>query len=116
MAKTKALISFAVTAKLICVFVFAYAKCRFSHDAAQISVLNEMKILIKLTWNSACMLSFLQKTQTIIIRQIARVDNTSTCAIKKNTRTQIPMFIVDWSADKPMTKREGMANFSHPKN
>ena len=30
-AKTKALISFAVTAKLICVFVFAYAKIRFSH-------------------------------------------------------------------------------------
>ena len=37
MAKTKALISFAVTAKLICVFVFAYAKKKqFSHDAAQI--------------------------------------------------------------------------------
>ena len=35
-AKTKALISFAVTAKLICVFVFAYAKSRFSHDAAQL--------------------------------------------------------------------------------
>ena len=34
--KTKVLISFAVTAKLICVFVFAYAKCWFSHDAAQI--------------------------------------------------------------------------------
>ena len=34
MAKTKALISFAVTAKLICVFVFAYAKSQFSHDAA----------------------------------------------------------------------------------
>ena len=34
MAKTKALISFAVTAKLICVFVFAYAKIRFSHDPA----------------------------------------------------------------------------------
>ena len=33
MAKTKALISFAVTAKLICVFVFAYAKIRFSHVA-----------------------------------------------------------------------------------
>ena len=33
-AKTKALISFAVTAKLICVFVFAYAKCLFSHDKA----------------------------------------------------------------------------------
>ena len=34
--KTKALISFGVTAKLICVFVFAYAKSRFSHDAAHI--------------------------------------------------------------------------------
>ena len=38
MAKTKALISFAVTAKLICVFVFAYAKNRFSHDAAHLSL------------------------------------------------------------------------------
>ena len=36
MAKTKALISFAVTAKLICAFVFAYSKSRFSHDAAHI--------------------------------------------------------------------------------
>ena len=34
-AKTNALISFAVTAKLICVFVFAYAKSRFSHDEAK---------------------------------------------------------------------------------
>ena len=34
--KTKALISFAVTAKLICVFVFAYVKSRFSYNAAQI--------------------------------------------------------------------------------
>ena len=34
-AKTKALIIFAVTAKLICVFVFAYADCWFSHEAAQ---------------------------------------------------------------------------------
>ena len=38
MAKTKALISFAVTAKLICVFVFANAKCWFSHDAALLSL------------------------------------------------------------------------------
>ena len=36
LAKTKALISFAVTAKLICVFVFAYADCWFSHEAAQL--------------------------------------------------------------------------------
>ena len=32
-AKTKALIS---TAKLICVFVFAYADCWFSHEAAHL--------------------------------------------------------------------------------
>ena len=32
--KTRALISFAVTAKLICVIGFAYAKSRVSHDAA----------------------------------------------------------------------------------
>ena len=37
-AKTKTLISFAVTAKLICVFVFAYAKSRFSHDAAHMQI------------------------------------------------------------------------------
>ena len=30
------LISFAVTVKLICVFVFAYTKSRFSHDEAHI--------------------------------------------------------------------------------
>ena len=40
MAKTKALISFVVTAKLICVFVFAYAKSQFSHDATQILCIN----------------------------------------------------------------------------
>ena len=34
-AKTKALISFAVTAKLICAFVFAHADCWFSHVATQ---------------------------------------------------------------------------------
>ena len=34
--KTKALISFAVTAKLICAFVFAQQKIRFSRDAAHI--------------------------------------------------------------------------------
>ena len=35
-AKTKALISFTVTAKLIYVFVFAYAKSRFTHNAAHL--------------------------------------------------------------------------------
>ena len=38
-AKTKALISFAVSAKLTCVFVFAYAKVQFSHDEAHLKVI-----------------------------------------------------------------------------
>ena len=36
--KTKALISCAVTAQLICGFVLAYAKIQFSHDAAHIEI------------------------------------------------------------------------------
>ena len=47
-AKTKALISFAVTAKLICVFVFPYAKCWFSHEAAHI--LFVQKIMKNAEW------------------------------------------------------------------
>ena len=43
-AKTKALISFAVIAKLICVFVFADAKCWFSHDAAHLPSLTAINI------------------------------------------------------------------------
>ena len=37
-AKTKALISFAITAKLICAFGFAYADCWFSHEEAQMKI------------------------------------------------------------------------------
>ena len=37
-AKTNALIIFAVTAKLICVFVFAYAEYCFSHDVAHLYI------------------------------------------------------------------------------
>ena len=44
-AKAKALISFAVTAKLICAFVFAYADCWFSHEAAHIFVLARLIII-----------------------------------------------------------------------
>ena len=42
--ETKALISFAVTAKLICVFVFAYAKGWFSHNEAHIVITKKMKV------------------------------------------------------------------------
>ena len=37
-AKTKALTSFTVTAKLICTFVFAYADCWFPQEAAHMFV------------------------------------------------------------------------------
>ena len=40
-AKTKALISCAVTAQLICVFVFAYAKSRLSHNTTQILLIEK---------------------------------------------------------------------------
>ena len=35
-AKTKPLISYAVTANLICAFVFTHADCLFSHAAAHL--------------------------------------------------------------------------------
>ena len=47
------LISFAVTAKLICVFVFAYAKSRFSHDAAHFQAIKRMGERNKLTEEQA---------------------------------------------------------------
>ena len=43
-AKTKALISCAVTAQLICAFVFAYAKNRFSHYKAHMLNFTEIYI------------------------------------------------------------------------
>ena len=49
--KTKALISFAVTVKLICAFVFAWAKMQFSHHAAHVMLLlcqMQMQILMQI--------------------------------------------------------------------
>ena len=40
--KIKALISFAVTANLICAFVFAYADCWFSHETAHLWFLEDI--------------------------------------------------------------------------
>ena len=45
-AKTKALISSAVTAKLICGFVFANADCWFSHEAAQMQPVLNLTIML----------------------------------------------------------------------
>ena len=55
-AKTKTLISFAVTAKLFCFCVFAYAKIRFSHVAASNYFMEkyvDMRIISKLSLNTS---------------------------------------------------------------
>ena len=44
--KQKALISFAGTAKLICVFVFAFAKSQFSHDVAHVKMQNSRNPMV----------------------------------------------------------------------
>ena len=57
--KTKALIRCAVTDQLICAFVLAYAKRRFSHDAAHI---------MYIVWNSegfACLAKLYQHNDTL---------------------------------------------------
>ena len=47
-SENKALISFVVTTKLICVFVFAYAKRWFSHDAAHLFLIYQGHMFIKI--------------------------------------------------------------------
>ena len=42
--KTKALISCAVTAQLICVFVFASAKSRFSHNETHMYLVRSLNV------------------------------------------------------------------------
>ena len=51
------LISFAVTAKLICVFVFAYAKRWFSHDAAHLVLVAAFKTKQYFTFSGKIMTS-----------------------------------------------------------
>ena len=57
-AKTKALISFAVTAKLICVFVFTYAESQFSHDEAYMW-------MTRMRQNQVC--AFAQSDQYLVV-------------------------------------------------
>ena len=63
--KTKALISCAVTAQLICgLNVFAYAKSRFSHDEAQILVFLHLQTQTNfITIVNTCTLSYLSIAQ-----------------------------------------------------
>ena len=61
-AKTKALISFAVTANLICAF-FAYAKGQFSHDVAHMYI------------NSVCKHTGMHFTHTFLFKETLIISN-----------------------------------------
>ena len=59
--KTKALISCALVAQLICVFVFTYAKSRFSHEVAHITLGSPCCILEQDTFTSQKVLEIPRK-------------------------------------------------------
>ena len=48
------MVNFAVTAKLICAFIFPYAKCWFSHDMAHVLVQNVLETLFFLKYLNFC--------------------------------------------------------------
>ena len=66
--KTKALISFAVTAKLICIFVFAYAKIRFSHDNS--NMLSDVLSLIRFIRDHVACVKHLSREYTNMLNGI----------------------------------------------
>ena len=70
--KTKAPISFAVTAKLICVFVFAYAKSRLSHDAAH--MLSDVLSLISFIRDHVACVKYLSRENTNMLNWIIGLD------------------------------------------
>ena len=81
-----ALISYMVTAQLICAFVFAYAKSRFSHEAAQLSLIsltfiNSLNVLIFYTDNTHSLFRLAFQTLFILYQY-------KQCS-KKRTDTQI---------------------------
>ena len=96
MAKTKALISFAVTAKLISVFVFAYAKSRFSHDEAHTSSgfpnksdtnqsPRQHRLVTGMKLNT-CVIPYLQRTTKMLISLSgSKADLCLFCADVRNT-------------------------------
>ena len=65
--KTKALISFAATAKLICAFVFTNADCWFSHEAAQILTLSARYLSRFLSSDLTCQLC---KTASVLVAMV----------------------------------------------
>ena len=77
-AKTKALINFAVPTKLICVFVFSYAKCCFSRDAAHFILTcdrytNQRRILFRHLRNAFNLLDSNEKFKYLITQEYRHV-------------------------------------------
>ena len=61
------LISFAVTAKLICAVVFSYADCWFSHAMAYISAV-EVQSTVDVDWTQDGVLRVLIPTWAILVK------------------------------------------------
>ena len=81
--ETKALISFAVTAKLICAFAFAYAKCWFARDAAPMTVSPQQENLFsgiptRSDRKPSCMTTMMARGLTIL-------GSKDRCSIKKQS-------------------------------
>ena len=74
-AKTKALISFAVTAKLICFFVFTYGKSWFSHDLAHTILAVKTKASVSLLgWAANICLCFVEYAKSkFLLTKLYRV-------------------------------------------
>ena len=81
--KTKWLIIYAITAQLICSFVFAYANSRFSNDAAQMSFLDESIIkILNIQTHKSCLnhSKILQDALRVQILHQQDADEMANCA------------------------------------
>ena len=92
-----ALISFAVTAKLIliCVFVFAYADCWFSHEAAHIAPSLVTSHLMSISKNlnslkSPLVEDFLRKLSLYIVLCLCR-HSRQVCAVSAEIKDEYKM-------------------------
>ena len=63
------------TAKLICVFVFAYADCWFSHEAAHSFVLNNKVSMGKLLKNMFITIDLVQKEMEELLLNFSNLVN-----------------------------------------
>ena len=70
-SKIKVLISFKVTAMLICTFVFAYADCCFSHAVAHIQIFTSLK------FSGPCVRNAFVKYSKHVPAEITQLENPS---------------------------------------